>query len=114
MTPPFNLCDPAFYYLLLSLVIISVIAIQNYGQGFNYCVGMQSCPSSNTVMIFVVKILYVLAWTCVLNLLCNNGYKTISWVLVLFPIVLMFIFMALLISNQFDITKYFVFPNLFN
>lgn len=110
----YNLCDPAFFYLLISLTIIIVIALQNYGQGFNYCVGTQSCRSSSVVGLFVLKIMYILVWTWILNLLCKNGYEPVSWVLVFIPIILMFIFMALYISNQYDFSRLFTLPNLFN
>ena len=116
MTPAglIGLCDPAFYYFLISFTIIIVVAIQNYGQGFNYCVGTQTCPSPNVTGIFAVKILYVLVWTWILNIFCKNGYEMVSWVLVLIPLVLMFIFIALYFSNQFDLSRMFVLPNLFN
>lgn len=110
----FNLCDPAFYYLIISFIIIIVIGLQNYGQGFNYCVGTQSCSSKNTILFFIVKVIYILFWTWILNLLCKNGYEPVSWVLVLIPIILMFIFMALFISNIYDFSNMFTFPSLFN
>jgi hypothetical protein len=105
-----GLCDPAFYYLLISFTIISVVALQNYGQGYNYCVGTQSCPSSNVTLLFVIKILYVLVWTWILNVICKNGYEMLSWVLVLIPIVLMFIFMALYMLNHYDFSKLLTLP----
>jgi hypothetical protein len=110
----YNLCDPAFYYLLISFTIIIVIALQNFGQGFNYCVGVQSCPSNNVIGFFIVKIVYIFVWTWLLNLLCKNGYEPISWILVLIPIVLMFVFMALYVLNQYDYSRLFTLPNLFN
>jgi len=110
----YGLCDPAFYYFLISFTIIGVVALQNYGQGFNYCVGMQSCPSSNVTFLFIIKVMYVLVWTWILNLLCKNGYEMASWVLVFIPIILMFIFMAVYIMNQYDVYKLFTFPRLFN
>ena len=110
----YKLCDPAFYYLLISLTIIIVIAIQNYNQGMVYCVGTQKCPTNNTPTIFIIKLLYVLVWTWILNVLCKNGYEPFSWILVLIPIVLMFVFMAFFISHQFDFGAVFQFPNIFN
>ena len=102
-----GLCDPAFYYLLISFTIVIIIALQNYGQGYNYCVGTHSCPTSNVTLLFVIKILYVLFWTWILNLFCKNGYEMVSWVLVIIPIVLMFVFIAVYMSNHYDITKYY-------
>lgn len=110
----YGLCDPAFYYFLISFTVIIVVALQNYSQGYNYCVGTQSCPSQNVTGIFAVKILYILVWTWILNLMCKNGYETLSWVLVFIPIILMFIFMALYVLNQYDISRLFTLPNLFN
>ena len=109
----YDLCDPAFYYFLISFSIIIVVGLQNYGQGFNYCIGTQICPTSNIVGIFVVKIMYVLVWTWILNLLCKNGHEIISWIFVLIPILLMFVFLALYISNHYDHSRLFVFPKLF-
>ncbi len=110
----YNLCDPAYYYLLISLTIIVVVALQNYGIGHRYCVGTQTCPSTNVHSLVVVKLLYILVWTWILNLLCKNGLEPISWVLVLIPIVIMLIFMAMFVSNQYDFGKLFVLPSLFN
>ena len=110
----FDLCDPAFYYFLISFTIVIVVAIQNYGQGFNYCVGTQTCPSSNIQGIFAVKILYILVWTWILNILCRNGYEVFSWILILIPIILMFIFIALYFTNQYDFARLYTLPNLFN
>lgn len=111
-----NLCKPAMLYFLLSFTIIIVVALQNIGSGYNYCVGTQSCPTQPSLItaLFVIKILYVLLWTWLLNILCSNGYETVSWVLVLIPIVLMFIFMALFVSNVFDFARLYTIPNIFN
>jgi hypothetical protein len=35
-----------------------------------------------------VKLLFVFVWTWFLNLLCEKGYSTISWVLVFLPFIL--------------------------
>ena len=110
----YDLCDPAFYYLLISLIIIIWVGLQNIGQGHYYCVGTQVCPNTNVYALFITKILYVLVWTWILNLLCKNGFEVISWVLVLIPIVLMLLFMAIQVTNLYDFSKIFYIPNLFN
>jgi len=109
-----NLCEPAFFYFVISFSIVFVVALQNYGQGYNYCVGTQSCSSANVPGLFVIKVLYILVWTWILNLICKNGYEPLSWALVFIPIILMFIFMAIFISNQYDFGLLFRLPNLFN
>jgi len=101
----YNLCPPAMLYFALSITVIVVIILQNIGSGSQYCVGTMSCSSSTalTTGFFVIKVLYVLVWTWVINVLCQNGYNMISWALVLIPLVLMFIFMALFMLGTFDI-----------
>jgi cell division protein FtsW (lipid II flippase) len=110
----FKLCEPAFFYLLISFTIIIMVAINNYGTGYNYCVGVQNCPSTNVVGIFIVKILYILVWTWLLNLMCKNGFEPFSWILVIIPILLMFVFMSMYILNQYDIGTLMVMPTIFN
>lgn len=110
----YGLCDPAYYYCVISFTVIIMVALQNYGQGYQYCVGTQTCPTNNITVIFAIKILYILVWTWILNIICKNGYETLSWVLVLIPLVLMFIFMALFVSNQYDFSRVFTLPNLLN
>lgn len=110
----YQLCEPAFFYLMISLVVIIVVALQNFGTGYNYCVGTYSCKTSGVTGLFAIKIIYILVWTWILNVLCKNGYEQVSWVLVLIPLVLMFIFMASFIANQYDFARLFTLPNLFN
>ena len=109
-----GLCDPAFYYCFISFTIVIVVALQNISQGYNYCVGTQSCPSSHVSGLFALQILYILVWTWILNLICKNASETVAWVLVLIPIVLMALFMAIFVLNQYDFGLLFQFPNLFN
>jgi len=45
-----------------------------------------------------MQILYTLFWTWVLSSLCNSGYKTVAWVLVVIPFVVLVLFFSLIIS----------------
>ena len=92
-----NLCSPAFLYLLISVLIFIVVALQNFGNTRKYCLGNFECNVPNTFIIFVGHALYILFWTFILNSLCKAGYKEISWFLVLLPLVLMFILLGLII-----------------
>ncbi len=96
-----NLCTPAYLYLVISLVSIFVIALQNFGNNNVYCLGYLSCNNPNKTTIFLVKIIYVLVWTWILNILCSYGMETVSWVLVLLPFVLMFLMIALMFLSTF-------------
>lgn len=69
-----SLCTPAKVYFAIA-VIASVIALfKNVG-----------------VMAIVVKLLFAFIWTFVLGWLCNKGYKSISWFLVLLPYIIIVI-----------------------
>jgi hypothetical protein len=112
----YDLCPPAMFYFALSITAIIMIALQNRMSGIQYCVGTQFCKSSKslTTAIFFIKILYVLVWTWILNIICKNVGEMVSWVLALIPLVLMFIFMGMFISNTFDFDRLIPRLNLLN
>jgi hypothetical protein len=85
-----NLCSPSYVYLVLSIIALVIMAIQNYGNINVYCLGSYSCVVSSTLLIFLIKIVYILFWTWILNLMCRAGATTFSWFLVLFPFILFF------------------------
>ena len=98
-----RLCTPAYVYLVVSTIILIVMGYQNIGNSNQYCAGDYVCAVSSTSLVFLIKGLFVVFWTWVLNLICNAGAPIISWILVLFPIVLMFflILLFLLSGNRF-------------
>ena len=73
-----TLCNPAMLYLILSIIVILM--------GFSAQV---------QVGVYVVKLIWMVVWVYILNLLCSKGYTTVSWVLVLLPFILI-AFMALM------------------
>tara|TARA_X000000368_G_scaffold395198_1_gene362454 strand:+ start:410 stop:748 length:339 start_codon:yes stop_codon:yes gene_type:complete len=94
-----NLCSPAFVYLLLSVLAFVVVAIQNFGNTNSFCLGPYNCLVPNTFFIFLFEALYILFWTFILNSLCKAGYKEISWLLVLLPLILFFVILALILVS---------------
>lgn len=77
-----SLCLPSKVYFVLSVIAIifslmmgGVIAIHH-----------------------LVHIVYVVFWTWVLNLICRAGYKWISWVLVLVPLIVVFLLLGVTLS----------------
>jgi hypothetical protein len=91
-----NLCLPAQVYLIISAIALIIIGIQNFGNSNIYCLGMYSCNTSNLSLIFILKTLYVLFWTWVLNIICRGGAPGVAWFLVLLPYILFFILIGLL------------------
>jgi hypothetical protein len=91
-----NLCTPSYVYLVISAIALVVMLYQNIGNVDRYCVGSQTCSVSSTAIIFVIKAIYILFWTWILNLICRAGAPGIAWFLVLLPFVLMFVLVSLL------------------
>ena len=92
-----ELCEPSKLYFVISLIIIIIVGLQNIlnNNSLEYCIGPYKCPTGNNGYVFVSKLIYILFWTWVLDTLCRAGYKKMSWFLVLFPILLMFIIITM-------------------
>jgi len=70
-----NICAPAILYLAISaLSIIYFIFTETYN-----------------LLFYVFNILMIALWTWILNVICTAGYKWVSWVLVLFPFIILFL-----------------------
>jgi hypothetical protein len=74
--------------------------MQNAGNKGRYCLGHFACNVPNTTMVFVAQFLYVAFWTFVLNCICKAGYSSISWLIVLMPIILFFVLLGAMILHQ--------------
>jgi hypothetical protein len=62
---------------------MSIISI--FGYIYMDYASIENYPPSYIVMMSI----FTLLWTWLLNYLCSSGYETVSWILVLLPIVLM-------------------------
>ena len=95
-----KLCTPAFIYFTISMAMFILAAIQNIGNINMFNLGNFSCSVPNTVLIFVAKMLYILFWTWVLDLMCKDGHPNIAWMLVLLPFVLVGAVIATIMVSQ--------------
>jgi hypothetical protein len=93
-----DLCTPSYVYLVISMIAVIIMAVQNYGNINTYCVGSLTCVVGSTALVFAIKILYILFWTWILNLICKAGVPQLAWFLVLLPFILFFILIALMFS----------------
>ena len=84
------LCAPALTYLVISLIALAVSGLQNARNTNAYAVGHLSYPVQSTAYVFILKIIWFLFWTWLLNVLCSKGYKTVAWVLVAIPFLVFF------------------------
>jgi hypothetical protein len=95
-----DLCVPARVYFIISMIALLLLFFQNLGYNNSYHVGSFSCRVPSTTMVFIVKLIYILFWTWVLNLICKDGHSCISWLLVLLPYLLFFVIIGLLMINM--------------
>jgi hypothetical protein len=101
------LCDPARFYLGISIFVIVFLLVQNLlnGDSSKLCVGVYKCDTSHIVLFFIVKILYIAFWTWLLNLLCQYGLKTLSWFLVLIPFLLFAVILSVYLYLNLSLPK---------
>jgi hypothetical protein len=95
-----ELCKPAYIYFIISIIALAIIFFQNLGNHNSYTVGSFSCRVPSTILIFIVKLIYILFWTWILNLICKDGHTGVSWLLVLLPFILLFVMIGLLMINM--------------
>lgn len=94
-----KLCTPAYVYLVISVLTVIVMIFQNLGNTNKYCVGAYSCDVPSTSLVFLLKGVTIAFWTIVLNSLCQTGYRTLSWFLVIAPFIGAALAIALLMMN---------------
>jgi len=83
-----ELCNPALFYFVISIVGLLMVAFQNMGNNHELMIGSSMLNLENSPVIFIVKLLYILFWTWILNLICKDGHSGISWMLVFLPVIL--------------------------
>ena len=99
-----GLCAPAITYLAISMFALIFLAYQNLGNFDIYCVGYYQCENVNTSFIFLLKFMYIILWTWILNLICDSGNTAVSWFLVFLPVLLFFIMIAMIMSYRFNLS----------
>jgi len=86
-----KLCTPALIYFVLSVIGIGIALFNRF-----------------RFVTILVKVLFVLLWTWVLNLLCKKGFTVLSWILVVLP----FLMVLGMVSIAIDVTANV--PNVYN
>lgn len=95
-----ELCRPSLIYFIVSMLGLAISVMQNIGNNKKYTLGSFSCKVSSTILVFIAKLTYILFFTYILNLICKDGYPLISWFLILFPIVLLFVLLGILLLSE--------------
>jgi hypothetical protein len=87
-----ELCTPAFIYFAISIFGLAMVVLQNRYSDLNTLwIGQSNMRVSNVLVLFLLKLLYILFWTWVLNLICRDGHSEISWLFVLIPFIIFFL-----------------------
>lgn len=89
-----GLCQPAQVYLGLSLVGMILFFFTAYDASQQFCNNSMQCQVVNTSFMMGVKLLFVLLYTWVLNVLCDRVSPWVSWVLVALPFLYVGIYVA--------------------
>ena len=95
-----KLCTPAMLYFVLSIISFIVMLIVNGNNVTTLCIGEFECPTDNVYVLYFFNLIYILFFTIVLDSLCKNGFTPLSWLLVLFPIVMFFVLLGLFMVYQ--------------
>ena len=95
-----ELCTPALIYFVISIIGLLMVLFQNLGNSNSYNIGNFSFRVPSTALVFIIKFIYILFWTWVLNLICKDGHTNISWLLILLPFILLFVMTGLLMINM--------------
>jgi len=66
-----KLCTPAKIYFVLAILASIVVLFSGMG-----------------IVAVVVKLIFAFIWTFILSWLCEKGYKSLSWFLVLLPYIM--------------------------
>jgi hypothetical protein len=94
-----DLCAPSMLYFIISIISLIVAILMNLGHNNKLVLGSYSMSVVNTTLIFVVKLIFILLWTWILNLICKDGHEVISWILVFLPFIAMFLCILAMMVN---------------
>lgn len=95
-----QLCTPSYIYFIISIISLAAVALQNLGNSQIYALGNFSCRVPSTIALFIIKLVYIMFWTWILNLMCKDGHTDVAWLLVLLPFILFFIIIGMIILYQ--------------
>ena len=88
-----DLCAPSMLYFIISIISLIVAILMNLGHNNKLVLGNYSMNVVNTTLIFIIKLIFILFWTWILNLICGDGHTEIAWFLVAVPFIIVFITM---------------------
>ena len=94
-----QLCGPSKLYLIVSLIWLISLIFTNMNSHNSICYGTGTIHCPYKIIMYVIKLLIIIFWTWILNLMCRSGHKGIAWLFILLPFILGF-FVVFLVSIQ--------------
>ena len=95
-----RMCTPATLYFVISLIFLIIMGVSNLNETDRLCLGDYSCYVGSNTMVFLLNAIYILFWTFILDLMCKNGYGSISWFILLLPFLLSLAILAVVMMNS--------------
>ena len=94
-----KLCLQAKVYLGISFLSILALFVQNMDCGKHHykCGSLGVDLNYDKWVIFAMKIVYVLVWTYLIDLLCKHNHSKFAWLFALMPLLGMFVLILLVI-----------------
>jgi hypothetical protein len=88
-----NLCAPAYIYFVISAVflILAIIFVSNGSLDTNVFCLDDACTKPGVAFMIVLKFVFIIFWTWILNFICKSGYPSAAWFLLLLPYFLLII-----------------------
>ncbi len=77
------LCLPSKVYFVLAIIAM-----------------LMSIFGGASLLVHLIHLVYIVFWTWILHLICKEGYKWLSWVLVVAPYVIAFLVAFYIVNNE--------------
>ena len=95
-----NICSPALFFLLFSILTLLVSFWQNFSFQASVTLGKTTSDLPMTSMVYIASGIMIVVWTLWIDNLCKLGYSKLSWGCFLVPSLLVVVLMILLIAMQ--------------
>ena len=80
-----DLCPAARFYMVISFIAVFVMTFINFGTNTTFCYGFTQCTDRNHIVDILIKIMYILFWTWIANIICRKTSDSAAWIFVMFP-----------------------------
>jgi len=83
-----SLCTPAYIYFIIAMLGLLMTILKNLMRK-----NRDHFFSIRSLIIYILKFVFILFVSWILNSLCKSGYSSISWIILLLPFIILFAFM---------------------